>query len=427
MSNFNLPYQLNLNNLSLIIIFLLPISLITGPAIPDIFLSLIALFFIIHQVFTKKEFKFLNNIYVISFFLFFFFIVIRTLFSNLPNTALFDYGVIFYFRYLFFTLALIHIFFVKEKFLNYLFLLFFICLFVVSLDGVFQFFFGENFFGFEPPAHNRITGFFRNEPIMGRYLSYNLIIILILAYGLNLDKKYELILFISIPFIIFAVLVSGDRAPLLRLLIALFGFYLLIDKYRKIFTISIIMTSLIIILALFFSENIRNRLVKESIEMISQNEIIIAPFGGDYEKIYKTAYNIGSSNPMIGQGANSFKYYCDNKTYETFTLNCSHPHNFFFQIFTEVGLIGIIFVSFLYLILFKYLFRKIPKIENSHSISIKNIYHQNKSAAIALISLMCPIIPHMNFYNNWNNVFIFIILSLFCYSNKKIINLLKYK
>ena len=117
MLNFNLQYQLNLNDLSLFLLFLLPISLITGPAIPDIFLSLIALFFIIQQIFIKKEFKFFKSIYVILFFLFFFFIVIRTLFSDLPNTALLDYGVIFYFRYLFFTFALIHIFFVKEKFL----------------------------------------------------------------------------------------------------------------------------------------------------------------------------------------------------------------------------------------------------------------------------------------------------------------------
>ena len=262
---------------------------------------------------------------------------------------------------------------------------------------------------------------------MGRYLSYSLIIILILAYGLNLDKKYEFTLFLSIPFIVFAVLVSGDRAPLLRLLIILCGFYIFIEKYRKTFTLSFILTFVIILVSIFFSENVRNRLVKESLEMINQNEIFFAPFGGDYEEIYRTAYNIGNSNPIIGQGANSFKFYCNNKTYETFTVNCSHPHNFFFQIFTELGFIGIIFVSFLYLSLFKYLFRKIPKIENAHYISSKNIYYQNKSAAIALITIMCPLIPHMNFYNNWNNVFIFIVLSLFCYSNKKVFNLLKYK
>ena len=32
---------------------------------------------------------------------------------------------------------------------------------------------------------------------------------------------------------------------------------------------------------------------------------------------------------------------------------------------------------------------------------------------VAIVIFLLPILPNMNFYNNWNNVFLFLILALF--------------
>ena len=45
------------------LLFLIPVALITGPAIPDIFLSLIALYFLIKSIWKKKWHYYQNPIF----------------------------------------------------------------------------------------------------------------------------------------------------------------------------------------------------------------------------------------------------------------------------------------------------------------------------------------------------------------------------
>ena len=61
--------------------FLLPLGLVTGPFLPDLFLSLIALIFILES-FKKNEFEYLKSKFSIIFFSFYFFLVISSLLSN---------------------------------------------------------------------------------------------------------------------------------------------------------------------------------------------------------------------------------------------------------------------------------------------------------------------------------------------------------
>ena len=85
-----------------ILLICLPRVLITGPALPDIFLSLISLFLI-----KSVKHKFWNY-YKTQFFLFFnfsFYGIIRSLFSDMPMASLANEGSVFYFRYIFFALV----------------------------------------------------------------------------------------------------------------------------------------------------------------------------------------------------------------------------------------------------------------------------------------------------------------------------------
>ena len=102
---FNLSNSLDFRIASLLFIFF-PFTFITGPFLPDFFLSLIAFYFLIISI-KNKLFDFYKNKLVFYFSLFYFYLLIRGLFSEYPFESLIDYnGPIFYFRYIFFVLAI---------------------------------------------------------------------------------------------------------------------------------------------------------------------------------------------------------------------------------------------------------------------------------------------------------------------------------
>ena len=58
------------------------------------------------------------------------------------------------------------------------------------------------------------------------------------------------------------------------------------------------------------------------------------PFAPTYLKEFYSFYNTWLLNKYIGGGIKSFRYNC-------VTFNCSsHPHNYYLEILSELGLIG---------------------------------------------------------------------------------------
>ena len=162
----------------------LPISLITGPAIPDITISLLALYFLIKIVFLK-EWKYFKNKFFI-FLVFCFYGVTRSIFSELPYESISTEGSIFYFKYIFFAIAIWYLL-DHNQYLSKAFLQISIaCLLVVCLDGTYQYFNDVNF-GNPKYEKSRLTGLFQDEPIIGRYVSY----IAIFIFYLFIDNYYK--------------------------------------------------------------------------------------------------------------------------------------------------------------------------------------------------------------------------------------------
>ena len=76
------------------LLFLIPIALITGPAIPDILLSLIALYFLIKSIW-KKKWHYYQNPIVYGFLFFSLYGILRSIFSEMPFESLMTEGSIF--------------------------------------------------------------------------------------------------------------------------------------------------------------------------------------------------------------------------------------------------------------------------------------------------------------------------------------------
>ena len=112
--------------------FLIPLGLVTGPFLPDLFLSIIAFIFILESS-KKNKFEYLKSKFSIIFFLFYFFLIISSLLSNhvlfsLENSLL-------YIRYFFFAIGVYYLCINKPDIINTFFRFLFFTVLIVVIDG----------------------------------------------------------------------------------------------------------------------------------------------------------------------------------------------------------------------------------------------------------------------------------------------------
>ena len=84
---------------------LIPPALVTGPFLPDFFISLMGLIFIILFINNFKEYIKLK--FVVFFLIFYFLIIISSILSYDPSVSL--ESTLFYFRFLFYALVIFYI------------------------------------------------------------------------------------------------------------------------------------------------------------------------------------------------------------------------------------------------------------------------------------------------------------------------------
>ncbi len=395
------------------ILFLaIPIVLVTGPALPDIFLSLIAFYFV-YKSFLQKNWQYYKNPIVIGFLTFSGYGIIRSLFSEIPLESLTNEGSVFYFRYIFFSMGVWYLL-DKNPYLSKCFLLvIIICIVVVSLDGIYQYIFDVNIFNNEKHGVDRLTGLFGTEPIIGRYISYLSLLAFVLIYqNLKISKKViilSLILLVTCEIIIF---LSGERAPLFS--VSLFAILILIfiPHFRLYRIVGIFSTILIIFVISFYNPTAKTRIWDNTIEEISETTFPFLPYSIHHEQHYASVLKMFIDKPIFGVGTNTFRFNCDKPQYKHSTVSCSsHPHQYYLQVLGELGITGFVFLISFYLyllfIVFKQFFYVITS--NKH----KQIPFELFNYPIILFVYWWPLIPHMSFYNNWNNVLIMMPLGFF--------------
>lgn len=403
------------------LIYFLPLFLVAGPAIPDMIISFLSILFIAYCL-IKKETDIFKNKIIFFYFIFWIIIIFSSLNSDLKIISLKQS--LFHVRFLIFAFFLYLLIKNNKNFFKNFFPIIFITLLVVVIDGYYQYFFDVNLLGFEKPYSNlRLSGFFKDEWILGSYL-VRILPIFLCIYILSSNKNNILIL-LFVPIYGLLIFLSGERASFFLLIIFTF-LTLIFFNMKKIYKFSII--SMIIFLPLIIisnNENMKERMfnqvlisigIFEKIPTTSNSPRIIKCcklpehiFSLGHSKHYEVGIRMFLDKPFFGHGLKSFRYKCHEFQVD---IGCgSHPHNTYVQLLAESGifsflLVFILFLFFCYLMIKNYL--------NRTSID-KNIYNAKVCIIGSFIMNLFPLVPTGSFFTNWLNFVYFFPLGILFY------------
>lgn len=405
------------------LIIFIPISLISGPLIPEI-LMFIAISIFLFKIIKSKDQIYIKNKYTYFFLIFFIFINLKSLFT--ADIFLSIKSSLFYFRFYLLSLTIWYILNnyndFPKKFLNF----FLVSLFFLILDSFIQFKFGINIFGWEKIHPQRISGFFGDELVLGSYLIRFLPLtvgLYIFVHFSKFDLKKTLLLFFIILMFYTGISVSGDRTAFYLSLVFL-PFLLMLRNIiylkNKIFFLVFIFILVLGVLILSNEKLYKRIFVSTYSSMISKqntddHKIKFTFFSHTHESHIKSAIKIFKDNKLSGVGIKHFRIFCNDKKYIINKWSCAnHPHNIYIQFITELGLIGI---SFLSIIFFYVVFKifKIILIEKKNEMILLNCMILS-----GIFINLFPFAPSGNFFNNWISIIYFFPLGFYLYSQKKI-------
>lgn len=395
--------------------------LVTGPFLPDLFLSLLSLWFL-YYIFKNKLFYIFKNKFFYLFLAFCLFCIFSSLMSD--NIRLSLESSLFYFRIGIFCLLVSYLIEKDKNVLNHFYYTLIFTFSILVLYAFIQYFFKLHVH----PA--RISSFFGDELILGSYLSRLLplvIALFIIRPNKNDLEKYLFLIFVIFTYI--CVILSGERSAFFYVNMSLL-FILIFVRINLKFLVSLVVIFVTTFTIFFFTldsnqtgKRLLARYTKSVAETMNLNyyfnkdkntenkaKNIIAGrdgviiFSNIHETLYRTAFNMFLDRPIIGHGPKMFRVKCNDPKYSVIigyseTGSCmTHPHNFYIQLLAETGIIGFSFLFFLFIYITfcstKFLYYNFFK---------KNKIYLNYNICLlaCLLITVWPIIPNGNFFNNY--------------------------
>ena len=391
------------------ILIILPVALLFSNFIAELLILFLVYIFFLNVKKTELV-KILHNKIIIFFILFYLYLVVNYFLNIFKEPSI--SRSIFFIRFLFYVISLNYFLnkdYIKSKkiFFYWGFIIFLIC-----LDLQLQNITGKNILGYESILEGKLIrlGGFLNDELKIAYLINNFFVISLgayLFYNKKTNKIFLFLIFVYITLALVSVYYTAERANFICLIIFIITF-LTFSKFRLYF-LSIV-TILIPIIFINFSDLKSNhkinrmfldnlKLIKKSVSLDSNNNGNFLYKDNHYFSHYSTAWQISNDFPLLGVGLKNFRNYCNKENYKKkihpsyIDRNCSsHPHNLFFEIISELGLVGfIVFYGF-----FGYFFYKCLMF----SFKYRNIFLFGNT--IFLMTYFIPFLPRGSFFNNWN-------------------------
>jgi O-antigen ligase len=328
-------------------------------------------------------------------------------------------------RYLLFYLILR--FLVEKNIFNFriFFISSFICSLFVSIDLIYQLIFGVDILGFKPDLDNiKLSGPFGDELIAGSYLQkFGFLSFFFIPLFLNIKYKKLVNLYLILLFllILFSLIITGNRMPFILFVFIMFSVFILEKKTRKYF-ISLSTITILVFLTTYKYNTVTkyyfNNFFKTAIEIkdstfnfifkdLSNEELKL--FNKDpqlfipntYVKEFYSGVATWKQNKIIGGGVDSFYVNCKKSLNDC----ASHPHNYYLEILSEIGIVGLI----IFLLIFGKVF-----LDTFYLKYLKKAQFNNLIIPFMFLFLaeIFPIKTSGSFFTTSNASFIFFILAI---------------
>ena len=437
-----------LKKTSVYLIGLLPMALVAGPFVAELFLFIIFILFLFNLI-KEKNFQIFNNQILKVFLVFWLYIVSLSFFST--DFFISFKSSFFYFRFGVYTLAIIYFLSVNENYLNIIYNLLKITILFVIIDSIIQVFFGVDVFGLKTNNNDlmRVSGPFGDKFILGSFLQKSLpVFIYLILKNFEFTKKIKVLDIIILIFSFVIIYRSGDRAAFGLIMLFSFIFFLINKPLRKKMLIIAFFTLFLSTLFTLQNPKIYQRYFVDTIgqfkgqyyepflaEEISETKLNFMFFSFIHQTHYTTALRMFIDKPFFGHGVKMFRFDCkkfeyvpnknlpkNSGTYQK-SYGCStHPHNTYFQLLSETGIVGFMFVFFLF-VYFTYKLLNIIKLRE------QKLYPES-ALMIGIFINLWPIIPTGNFFNNWLSIMYYLPIAYYIYEKNsnlstKIVKIIK--
>ena len=440
MMNTSINLHKNISNsIGCILIAILPISMLMGSAIINITVILINLVFLIDLTLNKRI-NYLNQKTFYALLIFWFTLLINSIFSTYFENSIFR--ILGFFRFIILVFAIKYYLSINNSYYEKIvFKIWTIIFLVVSIDLLFEFFLGFNTLGYSNNFDGRLSGFLDQELKIGNfYYGFFLITTSYIFYN------FKSISFFYIFFGIFLIIsfLIGERSNFIKIFFISLIFLLFMDrsfllkKLAVIFTLLTLLASIIFVnntynerfyqtfLKLFIAErgvsslqNVeRTKEIKKFIGTNSSKNLFSLLKTSQYGAHYETAFQIFKNNIIFGVGIKNFRHESGKEEYinEEFQYNSTrqttHPHQLHFELLSETGLFGYLcfFIFFTY-----FLFVSLKQ-----QFFTKNLYQL--SGILFLCSSFLPLLPSGSFFTTYGATIFwvnFAIIELFNIQNQK--------
>ena len=391
----------------------IPISMIVGSSASLINILLIVIPFIFYLI-NRNDWNWIKNDNIKWLLILYLYLIFNT-FISLDYTESLARNLGFV-RYILLFVA-INFFFRQEIFFR-IFNIWLVILLVVTFDIFFESYNGTNLLGYGETFGGRIVSFFKDEPIVGAYLTGFFLILIGHSFtkyeDYNKYFKFAVIL-LSLIFL-FAIIVSGERSNTIKALIGFFLFYIFNKNFslKKKLTLFISLFTILFILILN-SNFLKMRYGFEFIEKFSSREKLTLLYKEDiYLQLYKSSFKVFQNHPIFGVGNKNYRVEtCDYRKIRKIQIPgyycITHPHQVYFEFLSEHGFVGfVILLSILFYLIFKIL-----------KIILLSQNYLQLGCLIYMILIFLPLIPSGSFFNDFNSTLFWINFSLMYAVNKK--------
>ncbi len=301
-------------NLSFLLLSLIPLSFVIGPLLTEIIINILIIIFLYNSI-KQKKYNFLKDYFFLYFFVFYLFLI----FANLNSEFFFknSLNVFSYLRFIILPFAICFILEKNKNSLKFCYYIFLVTFLIVVFDGFYQFLFDKNLIGFPKYRPDRISGFFKDDLVLGSYLSRLLPLLIALTLFFNKKLKFNYLSFILIFLSFILIFFTGERAAFIMASFScvLIFSYTNLPKYFKF--LLILVTSLSIFFILILNPVIFDRHIQQFKNHIVSNDKDkkLLPY---YMPMFETSFKMFKYNKFIGTGPKSYRYVCDDEKYVSY-------------------------------------------------------------------------------------------------------------